>query len=122
MIVKLTILFGFLFTIGNIMWDKLGLNEPKIMYVPLSIFLFLLLFNLRISQRKEDVYKKVFVTYLLLLAAGNIIKQIFYSDSIKQINDYVFGGLVTIWLIVNLILCLTKQHYGKKQCKELERY
>lgn len=114
MIVKLTILFGFLFIVGNIMWDKFDLNEPKIMYVPLSIFLFLLIFNLRISQRKDEVYKKIFVTYLLLLAGGNIIKQLFYSDSMKQINDYFFGGLVTIWLIVNLTLCRTKQHYGRK--------
>lgn len=113
MIVNLTILSGFLFTIGNIIWNKFGLNEPKIMYVPLSIFLFLLVFNLRISQRKEDVYKKIFLTYLLLLAGGNVIKQVFYSDSLKQVNDYIFGGLVTIWLIVNLILCRTRQNYGK---------
>ncbi len=44
------------------------------------------------------------VDYFWLLALGNLVKQIFYnSRTVKEVNDYWWGGLVTLWLIINLI-------------------
>lgn len=102
MITNLTISFGFLFTIGNIIWDKWGLYEPKIMYVPLAIFLFLLIMQVRRPTPKTTV-QNYFLNYFMFLALSNIVKQVFYSPDIKQINDYVVCGIATLILLIFLI-------------------
>jgi len=108
---------GACFVVGNVTWKFF--NEPKIHWVPLSVFLFLLTVCVRSDYVKKNTRKDakglyLWVTWLVILAAGNVVKQVFYSEKIKQINDYAFGGLVTIWLIINLIRWeIRKSQYGK---------
>lgn len=45
---------------------------------------------------------KLMLNYLTLLACGNVVKQAFYTPNVAQINDYVWGGLLTLWLFYQL--------------------
>lgn len=96
---------AFAYTIGNIVWNKFGINEPKVMYVPLALFISAMLFyiNREISGEKTPKYLNVLFKYFLILSYGNIVKQILYTDRIKQVNDYFWGGFVTVWLLFNLL-------------------
>jgi hypothetical protein len=99
--IYLIVISGLVFTAGNVLWDKFGINEPKLFYVPLAVFLCALLYD-QLNRLKEG-YKRIFIQYLFILSLGNFLKQVFYTETIKQINDYVFGALVTVWLLYNLI-------------------
>lgn len=99
--IVLIIIFGVLFTAGNIVWPYF--NEPKLFYVPLAVFIWLLIVKLMQVSEKEHEVKRYFITWLFLLASGNVVKQIFYTDRIKQINDYAWGGLCTLVLIIMII-------------------
>lgn len=110
--IRLIIISGVLFVLGNAFWWVF--NEPKLNYIPQAVFFISL-----ITFAKRQVIKKVhhiFLDYLLLLSYGNLIKQIFYSDILKQINDYIWGGFVTLILIYKLIkwAIKTNQHSGTK--------
>ena len=109
--IRWIIITGFLFTIGNVVWIYFG--DPKLFYVPLAVFLFLLLYNCLKPVTKITKAQEVFLSYFILLAGGNIVKQLFYTDKIKQINDYVWGGIVTAWLIYKL-WSIQRQQSGRK--------
>lgn len=98
--IKAIIISGIAFTIGNIVWPYF--NEPKLFYVPLAVFIWLLVWHLWKSTRQGEL-TDYFLMYLFWLAFGNIIKQLFYTKTLKQINDYYWGGLVTLALIALLI-------------------
>jgi hypothetical protein len=95
--IKLVIISGICFTIGNAIWPLF--DEQKLLYIPQAIFFISML---TVCKRKYEGLIKLFLTYLLLLAYGNLVKQVFYSDILKQINDYIWGGLVTLWLLYNI--------------------
>lgn len=99
--IRVIFIFGFLFTIGNIIWPMF--NEPKIFYVPLALFIFSLLIEVRSRINIKNYYEIILVQYFIFLAGGNIVKQLFYTERIKQANDFIWGGIVTIWLIYKLI-------------------
>lgn len=109
--IKAIIISGFGFTIGNVIWDKFGINEPKLFYVPLAVFLLLMILYIKKSVSEREKITHFFLTSLVLLAAGNLIKQLFYTENIKQLNDYLFGGLIFLWLLINLTI---KIRWGTK--------
>lgn len=108
--IYLIIISGIAFTIGNVLWDKFGIDEPKLFFVPLAVFIASLL-SYAMSKLEKGI-TRLLVQYLFILSLGNIVKQLFYSEQIKQINDYIFGGVVTVWLFLTLIK--TKQWETKK--------
>lgn len=115
--IKAAVIFGLCFTVGNIVWPLF--NEPKLFYVPLAIFISLLIFIVKKNVKSDSKYLPLFVNYLLLLSYGNIVKQVMYTERIKQVNDYIWGGLVTVWLLFNLIKLkkwgiTTNQPHGRK--------
>lgn len=95
---KKVIFSGAAFAIGNVIWPVF--DEPKLFYVPLALFLFFLLWEVKGMVKRS--YEKAAVDWLITLSAGNIVKQGFYTETIAQINDYVFGALVTLWLFFKL--------------------
>lgn len=95
---KKVIFSGAAFTVGNVIWPIF--DEPKIFYVPLGLFLFFLLWEVKKVVNKD--YEKAAIEWLFILSAGNIIKQLFYTEKLKQINDYGFGAVVTVWLLYKL--------------------
>lgn len=90
------------FTAGNILWPYLG--DPKFFYIPLAVLLFLLLLYVKLNA-KVNCYVKHLLTWCVLLAGGNVIKQVFYSPELSQVNDYWWGAIITVWLIAMLIKC-----------------
>ena len=100
--IYIVIFSGIAFAVGNVIWDKWGLDNPAYFYVPLSVFLLSLVLEVR-SHYRANGFRKIVLSYLSLLAAGNVIKQVFYDPRLAQINDYVWGGLVTAWLIYKLV-------------------
>jgi len=95
---KAIILSGICFTVGNVIWPLF--DEPKLFYVPLAFLILTLLIDVKRSVTKD--YEKAFFDWLVMLAAGNVVKQLFYSEKLAQINDYVFGAIITVWLIYKL--------------------
>lgn len=113
---KAFIISGICFTIGNVVWDKF--DDPRIFYVPLAVFLLLSTLFVRKTVKTSDQITIYLLDYLWILAVGNLIKQIFYySNTIKQVNDYAWGGLISLWLIFMIIRekwVIRSKHYGKK--------
>lgn len=96
--IVLIIIFGFLFLIGNIIAVPMG--EPKLFYVPLSVLLFLLFKYVGDTVKKPSPIIRYLLLYFLALSTTNIVKQVFYSERIKQVNDYICGGIATLILII----------------------
>lgn len=98
---KLVIASGFCYIIGNIVHRYF--DCPEMYWIPLSVFLFAL-----IREAKMNVNEKGFnyyaIEFLELLSVGNIIKQVFYSESISQINDYFFGAMLTLIYLYKYIV------------------
>ena len=112
--IKAVIITGILFVFGNALWPLF--NEQKVFYVPQALFFISLLLAVRIKEPVKNKIAHYFLEWLLLLSYGNLIKQIFYSDILKQINDYIWGGFVTLILIYKIIKWASKtnQHFGRK--------
>lgn len=109
--VKAIIIACFCFLIGNIIWPIVG--EDKLYFVPQAVLIALCLNY--IAHKTKGKFEHLFITYFLLLSYGNIVKELFYSYRMKQINDYIWGGLVTTWLIFNLIKwAIQKLRFGRK--------
>lgn len=102
--IKAIIIAGIAFAIGNIIWNKFGMTDPKLFYVPLAAFLLLMILYVKRTISVRDKITHLLMSYLVLLAAGNFIKQLFYSENVKQLNDIWWGGLISLWLIVNLLI------------------
>ncbi len=96
--ILLVIASGFLFMAGNIGYS-FGMSE-KAFWVPLALHILCLVHY--ISSKVKKPVEKLYLKYFTVLAWGNLIKQLFYTDSIKQINDFILGGIATIVLIVKL--------------------
>lgn len=94
------IISGILFTIGNLIWKEYG--DPRLYYVPLALFLLLLMIQVTRSYPGKSEYVKCFLVWLVALAAGNFVKQLFYSDKFAVITDHWWGGFVTGLLIISL--------------------
>lgn len=107
--IKLIIASGMLWWIGNIIWDKFGMYEPKLFYVPLSIFITVMILYIKKSISEREKRLHIIFQGMFALAIGNVVKQVFYSDKIKQINDYWFAGLVFIITLYLLIQCPTQK-------------
>ena len=95
----LIIFSGFAFTIGNAIW--INFSEPKIMYIPLSLFIAAMLIYIKGTLRKEDRVINALIDFFCVLSFGYIIKQVTYKPG-NQWMDYVWGGLVLIWLIYEI--------------------
>lgn len=99
--IKAIIISGFCFVIGNIIWVYFG--DPKLFYVPLAVFMLLLLIDVKMCVPNASKVEHILLTSLILLAAGNVVKQLFYTTTIKQINDYFFGAIVGVWTLLKLV-------------------
>ena len=111
--VKAFIISGICFTIGNVIWDQF--DDPRIYYIPLSVFLFISALYVRKTSKSKNKIINYLLDYLAILALGNIVKQVFYyNDTIKQVNDYIWGGLVTIGLLIMIVWEIRKQKSGKR--------
>lgn len=107
------IIFGVLFTAGNIVWPFF--NEPKLFYVPLAIFISIMLRYILSTLAERSYPVRMLVLYLFILSCSNVVKQVLYTDKIKQINDYFFGAVATLWLLIMIIRwAILRQHSGKK--------
>lgn len=81
----------------------------------MSTLLWLYAYNMMKKEIRVHPIDRYCLTYIMLLAYGNVVKQVFYSERIKQINDYVWCGLATVWLVIMIIKWVTrKQQLGKK--------
>lgn len=114
--IAVIIISGLLFVIGNITWPLF--NEQKVLYVPQALFFISLLTFIK-SKVERQTASFIFICYFLWLARGNLVKQVFYTDTIKQVNDYIWGALVTGWLLFKLKkhlkwATLKTAHGGKK--------
>ena len=99
-----------MFVLGNVTWPLF--DEQKVFYVPQAFFFISML--LYIKSKVDNKIQSILITYLLLLSFGNLVKQLFYNETLKQINDYVWGGLVTIRLIIKITWTISKQDSGMK--------
>lgn len=95
---KTIIILNFIFLLSNILWPFIG--DPKVFYIPLALLL--VAFNFQLWKTEDRRFVKVFLEYFVLLAIGNLIKQIFYSERLKQLNDYYWLGFLTVYLIIKL--------------------
>lgn len=98
--IRAVIISGILFTIGNIVWKDYG--DPKLYYAPMALFLLLLVVQVTRTYTGSSEYIKAFLVWLVALAAGNFIKQLFYTEKVAQIADYWWGGVITGLLILSL--------------------
>lgn len=111
---------GFLFVAGNATWrfvKTYPYGEPKLFWFPLAIFLAVLVAYAGSDRRKETpptFTQKTLLGYFVTLALGNIIKQAFYTEGIFQWNDYIFGAVVTVALIITLTIKWVTRKSGKK--------
>lgn len=84
------------------------------MYVPLAFFLSFLLWNVKAPVKRTTIHNWL-LNYFILLSVSNIVKQIWYSPLIEQINDYVVGGLATLILLILLIIWVIRERrFGRK--------
>jgi|SRR5690349_16510721 len=101
---KVTILIvaSFLFLICNAV-GMLFISDWRIYYVPLALLL--VAFNFYVWETwKGRKIVLIFFDYFLLLSFGNLIKMIFLNnETVSQVNDYAFGGFLTLRLIYKLI-------------------
>jgi len=103
MIVRLIFVAGFAFLFGNIIWDKIPSgSDPKFFYIPWSIMVLLLFYALKDKYKQAKNSIPIFIEYFILLAYGNVVKQVFYVPEMRVLNDYVWGVFVTLWLLGNL--------------------
>lgn len=102
--IRWIIIAAFAFTIGNIVWPMVGKEgDPRLFFIPLAVMILLLFVYARHTIAvNQPRWVRNFIDYFVVLAAGNVIKQMFYSEKMKQINDYYFGGLMTLVLIITL--------------------
>lgn len=90
------------FTLGNVFWIYLG--SPIYYYVPLSILLLMGIICVIKRPEIKTVRQYIFTDWILLLAAGNVIKQIFYNSAdVKQWNDIYWGIFLAVFFTVFLI-------------------
>lgn len=97
---KLIILSGFGFVIGSVLWNVT--DEAKLFWIPLGIFLLMLISYAVKSHEIKDIKTKYCLWYLEILASGNIVKQSFYTENIFQWNDYLWGGICSFGLVFML--------------------
>lgn len=107
------IISGLCFTIGNITWSLC--NEPRVFYIPLAVFLLLLIYEVHEPTKKKTVVQLYFIRYFIFLAAGNVVKQVLYNETIDQINDYIWGAIITLILIIALIKWAIHTHNSGKK-------
>jgi hypothetical protein len=97
------IISAILFTIGNIIWNNFGINDPHYFYIPLALQLWIGAWTIKNwynSLFKANQYISYLLDYVWLLAAGNVVKQVCYDyDDVKKINDYVFGSVATVRML-----------------------
>jgi len=112
--IKLIIISGICFVVGNATWPLF--DEQKVLYIPQAVFFISLLTFVKRNVDKNNKVYHIFLEYLVLLSYGNLVKQVFYTDTLKQINDYVWGGIVTIFLIYKIIKWATTTNHqsGRK--------
>jgi hypothetical protein len=91
---------GFAFVIGNVTWPLF--NEYRVFYVPLSLFLFFILWQVD-SPAKITKLQRYCIKYFVALSLSNIVKQIWYNPTIDQINDYIVGTVATLILLIFVI-------------------
>jgi len=110
--IKWVIILSFCFLIGNIVWPYLG--DWRFYFVPLALLL--VAFNYFVYKSDLGKYEKVFMHYFLLLSYGNVVKMIFLNNAIvSQVNDFVWGGILSLILIVRLWVTYRR---GRKLSKQ----
>lgn len=79
------------------------MKYDRLYFVPNSaLILALFIYAKKMAKSKSRRIDFLF-DYFILLSAGCVIKELFYeSKIIKQLNDYVWGGLLTVGLIIAL--------------------
>lgn len=95
------IVTGFLFVLGNMFWPRF--HEPKVMYVPLALFLFLLLHFVASKTAVHNRVQFYLLNFLSVLAVGNIVKQVTYKAG-TQTWDYVWGATAAVIYIIFLFI------------------
>ncbi len=97
------IISAILFTAGNIWWGVF--NDPRFFYVPLALLLLsgsILVKNP--TRRKCTWVQELLLEWNVVLALGNLVKQIlYYSPTIKQINDYWWGAIITTLYLYKIL-------------------
>jgi hypothetical protein len=122
--IRWAIIAGFAFMLGNIFWPYIG--EPKLFYVPLATMILLLFIEIKSHYKKDKSRLPIFIDFFVLLAWGNLVKQLFYSDNpqvyvvrywmplMSLLNDYIWGLVNIIYLIYNLLKWANRNQRGFK--------
>lgn len=117
---------GFSFVIGNIIWPFFGqYGEPKFYYIPLSVFIALIIYTILNPIKQLSVKDKIYIECLLVLSFGNVIKQVFYVDDpavyikgyrmpvFKLVVDVAFGVGVIVYYLIYKLWAIRTRHSGK---------
>lgn len=106
------IVTNFCFLLCNAIWFFIT-NDYRLYYIPLALLL--VAFNFYVWETwKGSKRILIFFEYFLWLSYGNLVKMIFLNNkTVSQVNDYVWGILLTVILIYRL-WAIRKQHYGRK--------
>lgn len=99
--IRWVIISAFCFLIGNIIWPFV--DEEKVYFIPLAVMILVLFLYVRKKiALNESKAIRLLIDYFVVLAAGNVLKELFYNPTIKELNDYWFGGLCMLVLIISL--------------------
>lgn len=113
---NLYIATAFLFTIGNVTWR--WFDDPVYFYVPLALFLLMGVVVVKTGGKKITIRQDIFLEWIMLMAMGNVIKQVWYNNAdVKQINDYWWGAFLALFFIPKVIFpnIYSKRKIGNKR-------
>lgn len=124
--IKVIKISGFSFVIGNICWPFIGqYGEPKFYYIPLSVFVSLMLYTILNPIKEISVKDKIYIECLLVLSFGNVVKQVFYVDDpavyikgyrmplIKLVIDFAFGVCVIVYYLIYKLWLIRNRISGR---------
>lgn len=110
------LLFCWLFLAGNITYDlldnpnpnlvypeDLGLADARIYFVPLFLLVNVLILGSYYNYKGIGKWHEVQWLIFFLLSTNQTVKNIFFDATVRTVNDYVFLGLILIYLFYQII-------------------
>lgn len=101
-VVWVYIISAMAYTLGNVFWSRLG--DANLYFIPLAIFLLTGAITIRLPYKNKSVRQIVCLDWIVLLAAGNVIKQLMYDKSdIAERLDIYWGIFLACVFIPRII-------------------
>lgn len=100
------------FTAGNIYVTEKG-GDWKYFYIPLAAMIWFMVVYIQSLEKGWPF--RIFMDTVFLLSSGYLVKQVFYDyEHFRKQNDYIWGGLIGITLVVELIIwAIRSKRLGK---------